>query len=231
MSYILDALRCAEAERQRGRVPGLHAPPAGAAAPAPTGRSPLLLAGVAIAALAVAGAAGTAWWLDRSTTPAPEAAPAAVRPAAPLAAAPASVAAPAPATVPAPAPLAAAAPAIAPTMVGATPVTAPVVVVIAPAAPALPPSAAVVAPALAAASAPTAHVPTLAELPESVRAALPALALGGTVYASAPAQRLVVLNGQVFHQGDEPIAGLVVKEIRPRSVVLSYRGQGFELAP
>jgi general secretion pathway protein B len=90
----------------------------------------------------------------------------------------------------------------------------------------------VVTPALApAASAPPAHVPTLAELPESTRASLPALTLGGTVYANVAAQRLVVLNGQVFHQGDQPIAGLVVKEIRPRSVVLSYRGQAFELVP
>ncbi len=54
--------------------------------------------------------------------------------------------------------------------------------------------------------------------------------ISGTVYANVAAQRLEVLNGQVFHEGDQPTAGLVVKEIRPRSVVLSYRGQAFELA-
>ena len=72
MSYILDALRRADAERQRGGVPGLHdqtgpltggegagAPPA----PAVAGRLALGGAVAALVALALAGA----WWLGRGS--------------------------------------------------------------------------------------------------------------------------------------------------------------------
>ena len=112
MSYILDALRRAEAERGRGGVPGLHsqAVPVPGAAPVAErpAASPWLMAGagVAVAAVAVAGT----WWVMRRPAPAPAvvvaAAPAPV-PAAPLPApvaiAPAPVA-PAAELVPAPEP-------------------------------------------------------------------------------------------------------------------------------
>ncbi|HEX6364375.1 MAG TPA: hypothetical protein VFZ93_15570, partial [Albitalea sp.] len=75
MSYILDALRKADAERERGSVPGLHTqpvPPASArATPARRGVPAGALAGGAVAAVA----AGLAWlWLDRDA-PAPEPTP------------------------------------------------------------------------------------------------------------------------------------------------------------
>ena len=82
----------------------------------------------------------------------------------------------------------------------------------------------------ASASTPAA-VPRLADLPDAVRATLPALALGGIVHASAPAQRLVILGGQVFREGDRPLPELQVQEIRPRTVVLVWRGQAFEFGP
>lgn len=119
MSYILDALRRAEAERGRGGVPGLHsqAVPVPGAAPVaerPTA-SPWLMAstGVAVAAVAVAGT----WWVMQRPAPAPAVVvaaapaptpapvPAAPQPAPAAPAAP-STPAPAPAAVPAPAPAA-----------------------------------------------------------------------------------------------------------------------------
>ena len=109
MSYILDALRRAEAERGRGGVPGLHsqAVPVPGAAPVAerTAASPWLMAsaGVAVAAVAVAGT----WWVMQRPAPAPvvvAAAPAPAPAAVPAAPQPAPVAiAPAPA-VEAPAP-------------------------------------------------------------------------------------------------------------------------------
>lgn len=72
MSYILDALRRAESERERGQVPGLHAQPVpvglGEGGSVRQGRG-LRLAAVAAGVLVVLGGAG--WWLAR---PAPEAA-------------------------------------------------------------------------------------------------------------------------------------------------------------
>lgn len=74
MSYILDALRRAEAERERGHVPGLHSLglPAGGVPPLPVaGRGGWPPASWAVGALglalAVLGAALGAWWVSGST--------------------------------------------------------------------------------------------------------------------------------------------------------------------
>ena len=108
MSYILDALRRADAERQQGGVPGLHTPVSPQSAlPAP--QSPRLLWGGAAAVLLILFGA-LAWWWTRpavvvvNAVASPAAAPAPVIPPAPAAAAPLPIvvsAAPVPAAVPA----------------------------------------------------------------------------------------------------------------------------------
>ncbi|MFY3384728.1 hypothetical protein ACOQFS_11335, partial [Paracidovorax sp. MALMAid1276] len=129
MSYILDALRRAEAERGRGGVPGLHtqATPLPGALPADARAAPSRLIAVAAAVLGVAAlaAVGTWWALQRSApaggvvlagaspAPTPAAAPAAA-PAVPPASASAALAPLAPAAPTAPAVSAAPAPAPAP---------------------------------------------------------------------------------------------------------------------
>lgn len=75
MSYILDALRRAEAERQQGQVPGLHDAPAAAAALAsPAARSPARRHGWIVPVLLLA--AGAAWWWWPRPVAVPTAAPA-----------------------------------------------------------------------------------------------------------------------------------------------------------
>ena len=87
MSYILDALRRAEAERERGKLPGLHTPLPGA----PTeGLRPAVPAWIwAAAGLTLVGLAAAAWWLGASSTAANASAAAAAVP--PPAAAPADL--------------------------------------------------------------------------------------------------------------------------------------------
>ena len=93
------------------------------------------------------------------------------------------------------------------------------------AAPALPRTPAAQQVAAAAAQ----RLPTLADLPEALRRALPAMTLGGSMYAEQPALRMVIINGQVVHEGDRLAPELLVQQIRPKSVVLNLRGQAFEL--
>ncbi|RMA60338.1 general secretion pathway protein B [Acidovorax sp. 100] len=68
MSYILDALRRAEAERGRGAVPGIHTPavPVPGAVPV-AGRSAIspVLVAVAVVVVAAVAAGGTWWFLQR----------------------------------------------------------------------------------------------------------------------------------------------------------------------
>ena len=81
---------------------------------------------------------------------------------------------------------------------------------------------------LAPAAAP-ARWPSLAELPEAQKRELGPLVVGGAMHAEQAALRIVILNGQVFHEGDKLSPELQVQQIGLKSVVLSHRGQPFEL--
>ena len=248
MSYILEALRRAEAERQRGAVPHLHAQPALAGAgDQSAARRPRLWLALALAALLLASAAG--WFLASDKSVAPPQAKAPVQPPPMVTAVTAPP--PAPQVVPATS-------AVAPVPLGMAPLPPPMPMPMPmpmpiPIATPSPPAAAVAVAAKAAASAApavasppaqatatattattaasvAAAIPSLAELPAALRQGLPPLSLGGIVHSAQAAQRLVILNGQVLHEGDRPTPELQVEQIRPRSVVLNFRGQAFELA-
>lgn len=98
------------------------------------------------------------------------------------------------------------------------------------------PPAPVSAPAVAPTPAPTqtptpAPLPTLAQLPPALRAELPALSVSGTIYSPDPAQRMVIVNGELLREGSRVGAELVVEEIRRRDVVWRYKGQRFSISP
>jgi general secretion pathway protein B len=210
MSYILDALKRADAERERGAVPGLHTqqwPNTASAAPASASSRLWLLLATAVVLVALA----VGLWLWRTPAPVPQVATA------PMALAAAPTAMPAPAVAPA-----AAKPEALPTP------TTPV----AKAVPAAPPpankaSAQPVAPLPTPVVAP---VPLLSELPEAFRSQIPALTITGTVYSDNPALRLWLVNNQVLPQGSTVAAGVTLEEIRPRSSTFSFLGTRFRLA-
>jgi len=216
MSYILDALRKAEAERERGSVPGIHAQPAfaGARPGSAPARSRLWLVVIALGVLLVLVVA-VVLYLLLARGPASEQA---ARPAAPASAAVAPAAAPiAPvaSTVP---------PAIA---TPAQPATPPVRKARAASAPPL-------AAAKASAAAPTAkadeRVYALNELPDDIRRQLPTLSVGGSMYSPKPADRLVIINGQVLHEGEQLAPDLVVQQIKLKSAVLAFKGYRIAIA-
>ena len=222
MSYILDALRRADAERERGNVPGLHTQPA----PVPhaddgrAGRAPAWVwpaAGVAVAAIAV-----LAWLaLGRDAAPPERVTMAPVAPqVVPTPPLPAAV--PAPITPPAAVQAASAAPTPRPATV--VPPRKPTAVVAAP--PAKPPRAAS-ATASATATATTTAEPRLykpTELPDDVRKEVLALVVGGAMYSKTPANRMLIVNGQLFHEGDTLAPGLTLEQIRLKSAVLKLKG-------
>ena len=233
MSYILEALRKADAERERGAVPDLHAqllPPGATPTQSDVARAPLLpwlAVGVLLAVVA-----GGAWlMLGRDAPPGPVAmapsptppvvAPAVPAPAASVAAAAASVAsAAAPASVPAAAPAAAAKPAAAR--------RAPPAKAVAQAAP-RPPAATKPAKPAAPAEPPPARLPSLGELPGELRQQVPPLVIGGSVYSPQASVRMVIVNGQVFQEGSSLTPELKLEQIRPKAAVFSIRGQRFEM--
>ena len=84
-------------------------------------------------------------------------------------------------------------------------------------------------PASTAAATRAGTVPGINDLPPELRAQLPRLAVGGAIYSDTPSARMVILNGQVFHEGDKPAAETVLEQIRMKSAILSFRGQRYEV--
>jgi general secretion pathway protein B len=67
------------------------------------------------------------------------------------------------------------------------------------------------------------------ELPEDVRRDLPKLAINGASYSGDAASRMVMINGQIFHEGDQLAPQLVLERIKLKSAVLSYKGYRYEV--
>jgi general secretion pathway protein B len=222
MSYILDALKRADAERGRGSVPGLHARQVSTPAlSAPASQRNRLWLAMA-AALALGGMAAGLWFWN---APAPS--PAMVK-----STVPAPLAQPVP--TPAPVPILAAAPAPAPVPV---PVLRPAVPAPQPPKPRPRPEpvAKVAVPAVFAtapviSSVNPATIPLLSELPEDIRRQIPALAVTGAVYSGNPGQRLLLVNNQVLTQGSLAAPELKLDEIGAKSSVFSFRGTRFRVA-
>jgi general secretion pathway protein B len=205
VSLILDALRKAEAERQRGAVPGVHSVVAPAPPAPPAAGRPVRAAVAAGLGLLLLG--GAVWWLARPAGQADAPTVAITQPPPP----------PAVALPPAPAQL--------PQVVSAPPAPPPPV-----AAPAVP-AAAPAAPATAGPAGPGApgtapiltEVRRLSELPPEQRRGLPPLVVGGSVWSEQASARFVVLDGQVLREGDAAAPGLVLVKLAPRAATLRWR--------
>jgi general secretion pathway protein B len=263
MSYILDALRRADSERERGAVPSLNAQPEpllpeDEAAPPRAGR--WTWAAAALGVIVVLGGA-LAWALTRPEAGAPTTAQAplqrsALPPAGPPLASPAAAPSASAPTLPPLPPEAYAPPPVAARPAARPPLGVPAgEAALAPApttAPAMAPTAAVTgAPGGAAgrggatgaagarrpaASAPgdalTAEPPRIYaqhELPEEVRRAIPALVVNGSVYSKNPADRFLIINGQIVHEKGVVAPDVVLEQIRQRAAVLNSKGFRFEI--
>ena len=210
MSYILDALRRAESERQRGQVPGLGAAPLPVSPTAAATRSRgLRWTVLGLLLLAVAGA--MLGWLQR-----PPALPAPAE----LAARPLP-----PAVVQHPPVAVQTAPALAVAPAQAVPAPLPRVVSAPPPAAAPPTPAPVAAePSAPADPAASARPLRLVELSPQQRSEWPAPSIGGSVWSDSAPSRFVILNGQVMREGQTVSPGLVLERIQPRSALLRWRG-------
>ena len=228
MSYILDALRRADLQRERGAVPSIHTQPV-----MPTSVQTKARRSVktwAIAALSLLLMGSLAWQLLGRSAPAevvPE--PAAVvampLPVTPAPAAPLAEKIPEPIAVAIPPPIATSAATAAPAAERVTEVRkAPSKPVASASRPA---TARAVSKAPAAASAANtgeARVYSKNELPDEVQRALPNLVIGGAMYSEDPANRMLIINGQLFHEGENPAPDVSLEQIRLKAAVLKFKG-------
>jgi general secretion pathway protein B len=225
-------LKKADAERERSAVPGLHAHPQDDMPDAARSHGGLPWRALAIGSVVLlSGALAWVLWSETGIRTPPLTADdhaAAATPAPPTPAA-----APSPAPAPAPTMPAAVSPPISPPVAAAParavvtpppPTTAPAERVTPP------PPTQLAPPRTARPDVPAeARVPTLKELPDAVRSALPPLNVSGAVYSPTPSARMLFVNGQVLREGEAVADGVVVERIGASSSVLSVRGQRFEL--
>lgn len=71
--------------------------------------------------------------------------------------------------------------------------------------------------------------PPVADLPAQVTAGLPELSMDLHIYSDDPAKRAVFINGRRYQRGGVLVEGPTVEEINREGAVLSYRGQRFLL--
>ena len=239
MSYILEALKKAQAERQLGNAPTIHAPAPSYAAPrAGQGAQRRYLA-LGMGLVVVVAAVVLLWPrlageppVRLAAVPPPVVAPAAAPTTAPVTAPPtAPMATPAPAAVvvPAPVPVVQPAPAPAPvaearpvrTKPAAAPAAAPAPV----APPSTPPREATPAPAtLAAQPGGEESLRTLQQLPDALQREIPKLAFGGYIYSPTPGESLLLVDKMLRREGEEVAPGLVLERLTPKAAVMNYRG-------
>jgi general secretion pathway protein B len=259
MSYILDALKRAEAERGQGAIPGLHAKQlASYDEPDPRTSPPWLWLLAAAALVLVAGGAGYWWWraptkevvASAPATPAKMPAPEGPVAAAALPAVVNNAASRLPAKTNVPSKPLSGPPPVVAVQVAPQPSAAKRTVAEAPAVPiaAAPATAPVPAPAQVAAVKPPAlpapvptaavhpgkgqtgsGIPMLSELPEALRRQIPPLAIAGAVYSDEPSQRMLIINNQTFGQGNVVGSGVQLEEIHSNSSIFNFQGTRFQL--
>jgi general secretion pathway protein B len=238
MSYILDALKRADIERERGATPGLHTrhqPPSGLPSnPGVTKRSVTigLLSGLVLAALV------TGVWIWRTTqiTPATATLP------------PNAVAAASTPTAQAPVTTQ---PAVTPpiSLIASVPIAsvqiAPVTIAPVTKAPVLTPPLSMAEkvappPATQVSALAVTHINAVAaksasvvllfdDLPQDIRSQIPKITITGTVDADSPNQQLLLVNNLVLSQGNLVAPEVKLEEIQTSSSVFSFRGTRFRI--
>jgi general secretion pathway protein B len=190
MSYILEALKKAEAERRQEKVPGIHTQPLAAASLARREsrwqRALLWIAAACASAIALLAAIWLAPWQSTPASVQIAQAPVPVAPVAP------------PMAVPAPVPhreskVHEKEKPVAPT------VSVPV----------------------------ETHIPTLRELPEQIQREIPEFKVGGYIYADKPADRSVLINNRLLHEGDEAAPGVTLERMQKNGMILHYKKYRF----
>lgn len=229
MSIILDALKKAETERHLGQLPGLHTPrsttsevqsaPAGARS-----RTVWYAVGLALVLMAIV----ATWWMARTAAPSDASIAPQVQPQPSRASAPA-VQSMQPASAPLLPRIASAA------TTREIPVPPPLPTPVAKPAPTTKPMplAAEVhdvqtrkIPAVAAPE----KIMMLAELSPAMQRELPPLVIGGSMYSENAAERMLLVDKRLLHEGEEVAPNLVLEKLMPKAAILRFRGTRFRIA-
>ena len=237
MSYILEALRKSDKQRQRGTAPTLLTAQATVAAP----KQPAFLRYVLLGGALVGAGIAIGWLRPWQTAPAaapvasakpPESSPRHAAPA-PLPVSPGISSKPeqeppsqqsTSAALPAPVPTSAVIKQDLPAPARTETRRAPPKAVAAVPKEAAPPSPQTPA---GTGAAPEQSVMTMAELPLAIQQEIPGMSIAVHAYSSQPKNRLVSINGRMLREGMSLAPGLTLDQITPDGMIFSYKGYRF----
>ncbi len=69
----------------------------------------------------------------------------------------------------------------------------------------------------------------LRDLPEPIQRSIPQVAVGGYIYSKNPADRLLLVDKILRHEGEEVAPGLLLEKLQPREAVFSYKGYRYRV--
>jgi len=257
MSYILDALKKADSERQHGKTPDIHSQPVRSNTLDNDDQSwkkhALWLAVVILLIIVVSIIFLMNWQrvpqmaTVQPTAPATAPAPMAPPQPAPVTVqntpAPAATTEPAPANPPAPATAASAAPAPVAAQTPAEPVKempAPTVAKkitkekrpAAASAKTAKPTSAVKKPADKPPVDPAIETisTTLRDLPLGIQNEIPTITVGGYIYSANKGESQLLINKMLLREGEQVVPGLVLERMMPHSAILNYKGYRYRIA-
>ena len=70
---------------------------------------------------------------------------------------------------------------------------------------------------------------SLRELPEPIQRQIAPLAIGGYIYSKNPADRLLLVDKVLRHEGEEVGPGLTLEKLQPKSAVFNFNGYRYRV--
>jgi general secretion pathway protein B len=67
------------------------------------------------------------------------------------------------------------------------------------------------------------------ELPEPIQRSIPPIAMGGYMYSKNPADRLLLIDKVLRHEGEEVAPGLVLEKLQPKAAVFTFKGYRYRV--
>lgn len=70
---------------------------------------------------------------------------------------------------------------------------------------------------------------TLQELPAQIQRELPPLTIGGYIYSEHQRERQLLVNMRLLHEGEEAAPGVILEQMQPKTAVFSYKGYRYRI--
>jgi general secretion pathway protein B len=72
-------------------------------------------------------------------------------------------------------------------------------------------------------------VVNLRDLPEPIQRSIPPVTVGGYIYSKNAADRLLLIDKILRHEGEEVAPGLILEKLQPKEAVFNFKGYRYRV--